>query len=133
MLECEAQNPCGAPGSANQAEPGEYLVADGETVEYDQGTTDYTNCLWLMGCPSGAGTVTVQDFMSEANLDFLNVFSDPSLVTNSIGPAEHNGGVDNSGDLGRFSGNEDPGTIENVAAVQYISDWSVQAAGAGVS
>ena len=85
-----------------------------------------------MDAPAGSsGTVTFNWLTTEDGWDFVNVFSDASLVTNSIGPAVHNGGVDNSGDLGRFSGNEDPGTITGVGAVQYITDWSVQAAGAG--
>eukprot|EP01052_Picozoa_sp_SAG31_P027801 SAG31_NODE_2633_length_5345_cov_70.416317_2_plen_781_part_00 len=122
---------CGSPGSNNLAYPGSYTVADGETWTYTQGATDFTNCVWTMGCDSGSGTVEVTGFLSEANFDFLNLFSDTSLITNSIGPAEHNGGVDNSGDLGRFSGSDHVGTVGNVAAVQYISEWSYQEPGAG--
>jgi hypothetical protein len=119
---------CGDPGGGNLAEPGAYIVADGEQWGYTQGSTDYTNCVWTMSC---TGTVTFTEFSSEGNWDWLNVFSDAGLVTNSIGPSVHNGGVDNSGDLGRFSGNDDPGAISGVAAVQYISDWSYQEPGAG--
>ena len=78
-----------------------------------------------MSCDgSTTGTVAFSAFLSEGNWDYLNLFSDARLVTNSIGPAANNGGVDNSGDLGRFSGTQDPGTVEGVVAVQYISDWS---------
>merc|ERR1712224_430469 len=127
-------NACGPPGANNVASPGAYWLGDGMEITYVQGSTDYTNCVWTMGCGgTGTGSITVTDFLSEGNWDYLNVFSDTSLVTNSIGPAVHNGGVDNSGDLGRFSGSEDPGTIDGVAAVQYISDWSYQEPGAGVT
>eukprot|EP01045_Picozoa_sp_COSAG04_P009759 COSAG04_NODE_577_length_12466_cov_81.128568_1_plen_807_part_10 len=125
-------NPCGPRGSNNVAVPGNLDVNDGETFSYEQGATDYTNCLWTMQCPGNTlSTVAFSNLVTEGGWDFLNVFSDASLVTNSIGPAAHNGGVDNSGDLGRFSGSQNPGTVAGVAAVQYISDWSVQAAGAG--
>ena len=87
-----------------------------------------------MGCAEGeTAIVDFSNIVTEGGWDFLNVFSDASLVTNSIGPAVHNGGVDNSGDLGRFSGNEDPGTIAGVAAVQYITDWSFLQPGTGFS
>ena len=45
----------------------------------------------------------------------------------------HNGGVDNSGDLARFFGSDDTGTITGVAAVQYITDWSYLELGTGFS
>ena len=87
-----------------------------------------------MGCDEGeTAIVDFSNIVTEGGWDFLNVFSDVSLVTNSIGPAVHNGGVDNSGDLGRFSGSEDPGTITGVAAVQYITDWSFLQPGTGFS
>merc|ERR1719198_987094 len=125
---------CGPRGSDNLAVPGQFFVQDGESFSYVQGSTDYTNCVWTMQCPGGdAGSVTFTSFASEGGWDFLNVFSDASLITNSIGPAANNGGVDNSGDLGRFSGSQDPGTIAGVAAVQFISDWSVIGANAGFS
>lgn len=115
---------CGEPGADNLAEPGPGdNVGDGESVDYQQGDTNYVNCVWQI-CGGAGGTVAVTSFNSEGNWDFLNLFSDASLVTNSIGPAANNGGVDNSGDLGRFSGTQDPGTVEGVVAVQYISDWS---------
>ena len=127
-------NPCGPRGSNNLAEPGNLNVNDGETFSYEQGATDYTNCLWTMQCPDNTlSTVAFSNLVTEGGWDFLNVFSDVSLVTNSIGPAVHNGGVDNSGDLGRFSGSEDPGTITGVAAVQYITDWSYLEPGTGFS
>ena len=116
------------------AEPGNLDVNDGETFSYEQGATDYTNCLWTMQCPDNTlSTVAFSNLVTEGGWDFLNVFSDASLVTNSIGPAVHNGGVDNSGDLGRFSGSQDPGTITGVAAVQYITDWSYLEPGTGFS
>jgi len=97
-------------------------------------STNYVNCVWTMDAPAGSsGTVTFNWLTTEGGWDFVNVFSDASLVTNSIGPAVHNGGVDNSGDLGRFSGSEDPGTITGVAAVQYITDWSYLEPGTGFS
>ena len=114
---------CGSPGNSNLAVPGPgTVVNDGEEFSYDQGDTDYTNCVWNVGCDGGTGTVTFSYFRSEGNWDYLNLFSDPSLVTNSIGPAANNGGIDNSGDLGRFTGAHVPGTIGGVAAVQYITD-----------
>ena len=96
---------------------------DGEAVEYVQGATDYTNCVWTSGCDGGVGSIEVTSFTSEGNWDYLNLFSDASLVTNSIGPAANNGGIDNSGDLGRFSGNQAPGTVAGVAAVHHSGDW----------
>jgi len=127
-------NACGPQGANNVASPGAYWLGDGMSIEYVQGSTDYTNCVWTMGCGgTGTGSITVTSFLSEGNWDYLNVFSDTELVTNSIGPSVHNGGVDNSGDLGRFSGSEEPGTIDGVGAVQYISDWSYQEPGAGVT
>merc|ERR1711991_36982 len=89
-----------------------------------------TNCVWTM---EQVGTVTFTNFVSEGNWDFLNVWSDASAVVNIWGPAGSNGGVDNSGDLGRFSGNQDPGTIEGVAAVQLITDWSYMQPNTGFS
>ena len=122
---------CGSPGHDNEAEPGPgHELRDGERVVYQQGRTDYTNCVWTSSC-EGGGTVTITDFRSESGWDFLNLFSDADSVTNSIGPASENGGVDNSGDLGRLSGQEEPGTVSGVAAVQYISDWDFQEPGAG--
>ena len=85
-----------------------------------------------MSCDgSTTGTVTFSAFLSEGNWDYLNLFSDARLVTNSIGPAANNGGVDNSGDLGRFAGTQDPATVAGVAVVQYISDWSYIEPGSG--
>ena len=116
---------CGSPGANNLALPGSgTVVNDGDEFSYAQGDTDYTNCVWNVGCDGGTGTVTFSAFLSEGNWDYLNLFSDASLVTNSIGPAANNGGIDNSGDLGRFSGTEDPGAVDGVAVVQYISDRS---------
>jgi len=128
-------NPCGSPGANNLAEPGAVQVACGQTFGMPADTsTNYVNCVWTMDAPAGSsGTVTFNWLTTEGGWDFVNVFSDASLVTNSIGPAVHNGGVDNSGDLGRFSGSEDPGTITGVAAVQYITDWSFLQPGTGFS
>jgi hypothetical protein len=123
---------CGPPGAANLAEPGEHIMVNGDSITYVQGATDYTNCVWTTSCAEGTlATVTFTDFLSEGGWDFLNVHSAVAGVSNSIGPAVHNGGIDNSGDLGRFSGTEVPGTIEGVGAFQYISDWSYQEPGSG--
>ena len=91
-------------------------------------STNYVNCVWNMDTPAGSsGTVTFNWLTTEDGWDFVNVFSDASLVTNSIGPAAYNGGVDNSGDLGRFSGTQDPGTIAGVAAVHLRTSTSSKA------
>merc|ERR1740115_710392 len=130
--------PCGPQGqqdgaASNQAIPGNYLVADGETFTYTQGTDHMRNCVWTMGCATGmVGTVTFNSFVSEGNWDFLNVWSDASLVSHIWGPAANNGNVDNTGDLGRFSGTQAPGAISGVGAVQYISDWSYVEPGSGL-
>jgi hypothetical protein len=126
------ENACGPRGSENQASPGNYNIADGETVTYEQGATDYTNCRWTTTC--GANQVASVEFsnvISEGNWDFLNVWSGPDVV-NCIGPAGSNGGCDNTGDLGRYSGETPQAfTTEGVGSFQYISDWSVQAGGSG--
>merc|ERR1712146_721578 len=49
------------------------------------GSTDYTNCVWTMQCPDGGtGSVTFTSFASEGGWDFLNVFSDASLITTRL-------------------------------------------------
>jgi len=108
-------------------------MVDGETVTYEQGATDYTNCVWTVACADGEyGSVEFSNVVSEGNWDFLNVWSDAAGVQNCIGPAGSNGGCDNSGDLGRYSGATPQAfTTEGVAAIQFITDWSVQQAGAG--
>eukprot|EP01046_Picozoa_sp_COSAG06_P039482 COSAG06_NODE_4674_length_4045_cov_5.070958_1_plen_1038_part_10 len=120
--------PCGDPGSGNQAEPGPgAVITDGMAISYDQGTTDYTNCVWTIACP--ADTTAIVDFSgvnTEGNWDFLNVHADVSTVSNCIGPEGSNGGCDNSGDLGRFSGAVDDFSMSGVGAIQYITEWSVQ-------
>merc|ERR1712164_40402 len=95
-------------------------VACGETFGLDVAPDHMTNCLWVM---EQSGTVAFTGFVSEGGWDFLNVW----------GPAGSNGGTDNTGDLGRFSGTEDPGTIEGVAAVQLITDWSYMEPNTGFS
>eukprot|EP01043_Picozoa_sp_COSAG02_P046540 COSAG02_NODE_4363_length_5449_cov_10.058692_1_plen_1673_part_10 len=125
--------PCGEYGSGNEALPGPgAVITDGMAIQYDQGTTDYTNCVWTIACP--ADTTPIVDFSgvnTEGNWDFLNVHSDPSTVVNCIGPQTSNGGCDNSGDLGRFSGSVDDFSMSGVGAIQYISDWSVQSSPGG--
>merc|ERR1712224_1077396 len=125
-------NPCGPAGDAggNTATPGSFTVECGATFGLDTAPDHQQNCVWTMASP---GTVTFTGFVSEGNWDFLNVWSDASLVVNTYGPAGSNGGVDNTGDLGRFSGTQDPGTIENVAAVQLITDWSYMEPNTGFS
>ncbi len=127
------ENACGPLGSDNQASPGLYNMADGETVTYEQGATDYTNCVWTPACADGqVASVEFSNVVSEGGWDFLNVASSPDGLSNCIGPAGSNGGCDNTGDLGRFSGATPQGmTIEGVGAFQFITDWSVQEAGAG--
>ena len=81
-------------------------------------STNYVNCVWTMDAPAGSsGTVTFNWLTTEGGWDFVNVFSDASLVTDAVGPAANNGGVDNSGDLGRFSGHPADFSISGVAAV----------------
>ena len=107
-------------------------MVNGDSITYVQGATDYTNCVWTTSCAEGTlATVTFTDFLSEGGWDFLNVHSAVAGVSNSIGPAVHNGGIDNSGDLGRFSGNVDDFSLSGVAAFQFITDWSYQEPGAG--
>jgi len=139
-IHCDAEsrneqppNPCGASNNgaaANEALPGDYTVACGDSFGLDTSPDHMTNCVWVM---EQAGTVAFTNFVSEGNWDFLNVWSDASLVVNIWGPAGSNGGVDNTGDLGRFSGTEDPGTIEGVGAVQLITDWSYMEPNTGFS
>jgi hypothetical protein len=116
------------------AEPGSgHVLRDGEQVFYEQGSANYTNCVWTSGCPSGKGIFKFTSFLSEMGWDYLNVFSDVGLITNAISNANNNGGIDNSGDLGRFTGTETPNTILNAAAVQYLSDQSFTQPGANVA
>ena len=71
-----------------------------------------------MGCATGmVGAVTFNSFVSEGGWDFQNIWSDASLVINYWAPAANNGGHDNTGDLGRFSGTQAPGTIVGGGAV----------------
>eukprot|EP01051_Picozoa_sp_SAG22_P008461 SAG22_NODE_645_length_8202_cov_5.985684_3_plen_906_part_00 len=113
---------CGSPGAGNLAEPGPgHVLADGEEVTYEQGSTNYVNCVWTSGCDGGIGSIEVISFLSEGNWDFLNIFSDVGLVTNSIGPAANNGGGDNFGDLGRFSGTDEPGSIDYIEAGSNVA------------
>jgi len=127
------ENACGPRGSDNQASPGQYNIVDGETVTYEQGATDYTNCVWAPVCDDGAvASIEFSNVVSEGGWDFLNVASSLDGLSNCIGPAGSNGGCDNTGDLGRFSGATPQAmTISGVGAFQFISDWSVQEAGAG--
>ena len=136
------QQACGVPGSDARymtettptlAEPGSgHILRDGEQVFYEA-SADYTNCVWTSGCPSGKGVFKFTSFLSEKGWDFLNLFSDVGLVTNAISNANNNGGIDNTGDLGRFTGDDQPNTILNVAAVQYLSDQSYTMPGANVA
>ena len=51
---------CGEPGSGNLAEPGPgHILGDGEEVVYEQGTTNYVNCVWTSGCDGGTGSIEV--------------------------------------------------------------------------
>jgi hypothetical protein len=125
-------NPCGPSGDAggNTATAGGMVVGCGDTFGIDVEPDHQQNCVWTM---ESAGSVAFTGFVSEGNWDFLNVWSDAALVADCYGPSGSNGGCDNTGDLGRFSGTQDPGTIENVAAVQLITDWSYMEPGTGFS
>jgi hypothetical protein len=126
-------NPCGPSNTGslpNEAVPGSYTVACGETFGLDVEPDHMTNCVWTM---EQVGTVAFSNFVSEGNWDFLNVWSDADQVVNIWGPAGSNGGVSNAGDLGQFSGTQDPGTIAGVAAVQLITDWSYMEPNTGFS
>ena len=139
-IHCDAEsrneqppNACGAPDSGPadyDALPGDYTVACGDTFGLDVSPDHMTNCVWTM---AQQGSVTFTNFVSEGGWDFLNVWSDASLVVNVWGPAGSNGGVDNAGDLGQFSGTTQPGTIAGVGAVQLITDWSYTEPNTGFS
>ena len=153
---------CGPQGDFTEptyAEAGNYILANKEKIKYRQ-KKNRTNCVWTT--PIGVkATITFTYFLSEGegsktqnpadgNLvrgwDFLNIFSDRNNITTCFGPEEENGGCENAGDLGSFSGTfedypDDPkvtilpdGSVkfENVEAIQFISDWETIEPGAGI-
>ena len=110
-----SQKACGPVATTDKANPGNYILSDGETISYRK-TTDRTNCVWTT--PIGVkATITFTYFKSVGKgpnttfngqkirgWDFLNIFSDRNRVTNWMGPEELTGRPSNKGDLGSFSG-----------------------------
>ena len=133
-------SPCGPAGDAGgntAAAPanGPVAIEAGQAFGVaPDGFVNMQNCQWALQCPDGqTATVTFSWFVTEGDWDFVNLFSPAGAanVQTCFGPAAHNGNCDNSGDLGRFSGNTVPGPIAGVALVQAITDWSWLQAGGG--
>jgi len=131
-------SPCGAAGNAGgntAAAPADGPMAIEAGVAFGvaaDGFVNMQNCQWALQCPDGqTATVTFDWFVTEGDWDFVNLFSDASLVQTCFGPAANNGGCDNSGDLGRFSGSTVPDPVSGVVLVQAITDWSWLESGGG--
>jgi hypothetical protein len=121
---------CGVVSEENVHDtPGAHTLQNGDTVYYEQREgVHQTNCVWQVECstPGQPATVTIVSSSTEEGFDFINLWSNKSLVTNCygfVGDPFNDICPPSFGDKESFSGtNSFQGAVVGVAAVQFISD-----------